>query len=457
MKPFPVLILAFGLGACAELDLPPLDFDLPAGWDQAPAAAGTPVQWPDTAWWQGFGSAELNDLVAAAQADSPDLAAAAARVAQAEAQLAGTGASLFPAIDADAGASRRIPGKGRATNSVSAGVSASYQLDLFGELAAGVSAARAQLAGSRYDRETVALTVTTSVATSYLAARSLGDRLAIARHNLADAQTVMKLVQARFDAGAASELELAQQRGVVAQNQAAIPPLDQALVEARNALALLLGRPPEGFAIAGTSLAGITLPPVVAGLPSDLLTRRPDLKRAEADLAAAQADIAAARAAFFPSISLTASADTVSNALSGLFQPQSLLFALAGSVVETIFDGGRREAQSDLAKARRDEIVQAYRKAILAAFGDVENGLSRIATLATQRHFQDQQVAEARRALDLATERYRAGAIDLIELLDAQRSLYQAQDTQNQLKLASLNAVISLYAALGGGWAAAGT
>lgn len=459
MRAAPVLILALGLGACAELDLPPLSLEVPAGWEQAPAAAtaGETTQWPDKAWWHGFGSAELDRLIAAAQADNSDLAAAAARIAQAEAQLAATGASLLPAIDADAGAGRRIPGKGRASNSLSAGVSASYQLDLFGELAAGVDAARAQLAGSRYDRETVALTVTTSVATGYLAALSLGDRLDIARRNLADARTVMDLVQARADAGAASELELAQQRGVVAQNQAVIPPLEQALVETRNALALLLGRPPEGFVLTGNSLAEIRLPPVVAGLPSALLTRRPDLKRAEADLAAAEADIAAARAAFFPSIALTASADTASTALSGLFQPPSLLFALAGSIVQTLFDGGRREAQSDLAKARRDEIVQAYRKAILAAFADVENGLSRIATLAAQRRFQDQQVAEARRARDLATDRYRAGAIDLVELLDAQRSLYQAQDAQNQLKLASLDALVTLYAALGGGWEAAGT
>ena len=302
----------------------------------------------------------------------------------------------------------------------------------------------------------MALTVTAGVATTYLQVLSLRDRLDVARRNLAIAEDVLALVEAKVGAGAASDLDLAQQRTVVAQRRAAVPPLEQSVREQLAALAVLLGKVPTGFDVAGTSLSSVKVPPVATGLPSSLLQRRPDVKAAEARLVGADADIAAARAAFFPQVGLSASMALSGAAAGDIFSLSDAAWSLGASLVQVIFDGGRLSAQRDLAEARKLELLASYRAAILAAFQDVEVALGAVDALERQRVLQDEVVAQARRALELAQIQYRAGAADLLSVLSAQQSLYSAEDSAAQVKLSALQARVTLYRVLGGGWSAEG-
>ncbi|MGH8120997.1 MAG: efflux transporter outer membrane subunit [Gammaproteobacteria bacterium] len=430
----------------------PVPVEVPDRWDQAPETTTT---WPAPDWWRNFGSAELDQLMIEAENNNPDLAAAAARILQAEAQARLAGVALLPAVDFGAGASRQGSFGGEnpvdATNSFNISVGASYEIDFWGKNRAGLLSAQESLLASQSDRETVALTMTSAVAITYLQVLSLRERTAIARLNLENAEDVLKLVAARVKYGAVSPLDLAQQRTVVARQRAAIPPLVQQERDARSALALLLGRPPQSFDVAAKTLDEITIPEVAAGLPSELLTRRPDIQTAEAQLRAANADIAAARAAYFPSIGLTGSAGLASTALSGLLD-SGLLYTLAVSLAQPIFDAGQREAQEDLAVARREELVQVYRASIINAFADVDTALGTIRSTAEQQDHQAEQIRQAEIALRLAERRYKEGAENLLTVLAAQRTLYDTQDELQQTMFAHLQAIVGLYRTLGGGW-----
>ena len=426
--------------------------EVPAGWDQA---AENITAWPAPDWWRNFGSAELNQLMIEAENNNLDLAAAAARILQADAQARLAGVPLLPTLDFGAGAARQGSFGGDrdvdASNSFDVSIGASYEIDFWGKNRASLASAQEALQASRYDRETVALTITSGVAITYLQVLSLRERIAIARLNLENAENVLQLVEARVKYGAVSPLDLAQQRSVVARQRAVIPPLEQQERDARSALALLLGKPPQSFDVAATTLDEIAIPEVVAGLPSELLTRRPDIQSAEAQLRSANADIAAARAAYFPSIGLTGSAGFASTVLSGLLDG-GLLYNLAVSVAQPIFDAGQREAQEDFAIARREELVQFYRAAIINAFADVDTALGTLQSTTEQQDYQVEQIRQTEIALRLAERRYKEGAENLLTVLAAQRSLYDSQDELQQIKFSHLQAMVGLYRALGGGW-----
>lgn len=411
---------------------------------------------PAAGWWAAFGSAELTTLIAAAEAANPDLAIAAERVRQAEAQVRTADASLFPALNLGMGSSRREtrPDGGEWTtgDASSATLSASYELDLWGRNAAGRDAAAAGLRASRFDQEAVRLTLVAGVANGYLQLLSLRGRLAIARESLAIAERVFKVVDSRVRNGAASALDRARQQAAVLSQRAGLLPLEVQERQLLFALAILLGREPQGFDTSAASLAGLTVPRVAAGLPAQLLLRRPDLARAEAQLAAANANVAAARAALLPSISLTGSAGLASNVLLNVLSAPTATLALGASLLQSIFDGGRLGAQVDVAESRRRELMEAYRKAVHAALADVEGALAAAGRLAPQEALQEQVVEQARVALWLAEVRYREGADDLLSLLDAQRTLFQAEDQRAAIRLARLQAAVSLYKALGGSW-----
>jgi multidrug efflux system outer membrane protein len=278
------------------------------------------------------------------------------------------------------------------------------------------------------------------------------DRLAIARDNLANAENVLAIVETRFANGAASALDVAQQRTVVANQRAALPALEQQLRQTENALAILLGEMPEAVTIAGGSLEDLTLPEVAPGLPSELLNRRPDIANAEAQLIAANADINTARAALFPSIRLTGQGGFESTALSSLFNGPGLFWSLVASVTQPIFEGGRLSGQVDLTEARYEELVQTYRSTVINAFRDAEDTLVAIRQLAEQEALQQEAVRQAQTAFELADTRYRGGIDTLLNVLDAQRNLFQARDQLIRIRSARLQAVVSLYRALGGGW-----
>uniref|UniRef100_UPI000D39FF16 efflux transporter outer membrane subunit n=1 Tax=unclassified Variovorax TaxID=663243 RepID=UPI000D39FF16 len=441
-----VLLLLSGCGATAVTT----KTSAPA---EAGAVAPGAVDAVDAQWWRSFGSAELDGLVEQAGAQGFDVAAAAARVRQAEASARMAGAALWPGVTAGLDAARqgRLGGEASVTgSSFAASLSASYELDFWGGQRAGRDGAVARLHASRFERDTVRLTTTAGVANAWLQAVSLRERVAIGTRNLDNAQRVLALVEARARAGAATPLELAQQRGLVASQQRTLAALQQQSGDARTALAVLAGRPAVGFDVAAASLDGLNEPGVGAGLPSDLLARRPDIARAEALLGAADADITAARAAMLPRVTLGAGVGMANGRLRALFD--SPLYSLAAGLAAPIFDAGRLAAGRDLAVARREELLAGYRAAVVAAFGDAATALDAVSAIDRQRDAQAQALAQARRAFMLAQSRYRAGAETLLVLLDAQRTLHAAQDASVQLKALRLQASVALYRALGGGW-----
>jgi NodT family efflux transporter outer membrane factor (OMF) lipoprotein len=263
------------------------------------------------------------------------------------------------------------------------------------------------------------------------------------------------VVSARVRNGAASQLDLSRQQAAVLSQRAALLPLEEQERQTLAALAILTGQLPEGFDVKAAGVADLRVPMIDPGLPSQLLVRRPDLASSEARLAAANADVAAARAALLPNISLTASAGAASSALiSVLSGGTTSALSLGLSLLQPIFDGGRLRGQVSVAQSQERELVETYRKSILTAFGEVEDALVAASRRAQQETLQTEIQAQAREALRLAEVRYREGADDLLTVLDAQRTLFSAQDQLAQIRQSRLEAAVDLYKALGGGWSA---
>ena len=417
-----------------------------------PADAST--SWPDPSWWEGFGSAELDRLIVSARQNNRDLQAAAQRVAQAEAQTRISRAALFPSVDADGSVNR-----GRSTTlvnrtrtSYNAGLSASYELDLAGELRDRANASDVRLLSSVFDRDAVALTLTADTANAYFTLLALRDRLVLARDTLQAAQRVLRIVRVQARAGQSSDLEIQQQLSAVRSQEASVVGLASDERQQVNELAVLLGLLPEAIAVQVRTLDRLSLPPIEAGLPSELLRRRPDLARAEADLAGAGFDAQATRAARFPVVALTASAGLQSSALHRLTTLDGALWSLAGAVTAPVFDAGRLQANEDQAVARYQELAANYSQAILSALRDVENALI-AARYAEQAYLLRRQAyVAAREAYRIAELRWRTGATDFLSVLNAQQTSFTAADTLAQADLARFTASVSLFRALGGGW-----
>ena len=442
------VLAASVLGGCAisEPVLRPT-MSLSASWSEPADTSAASI--PDT-WWQSFGSPQLDALIAEAMLAAPDLLIQGERVVQAELALRQSGASLLPTLSlAGSSGVRNIEGNEAGASEL--GLAAAYEIDLWGRLAASVDASRARLAATRFDYAAARLSLSASVSSLWFQSLALEDRLAIARNNLSIAESVLRVVQARYDNGAASALELSQQRSTVLVQRKAIDPLAVQLRQTRSALAILLGRGPQARFIEGERLAELSLPTIATGLPSELLWRRPDLAASEAGLVAAAADIAAARAALLPSISLSAGAGIASGALLALADNTRTL-SISASVLQKIFDGGHLKADVDLQRSRQRELLEAHRSNILTALKEVEDALANGARDRRQEAVQREILAEAQRSLSLAELRYREGADSLLVVLDAQRTLFAAQDQMAQLRLARLTAAVNLYKALGGGW-----
>jgi NodT family efflux transporter outer membrane factor (OMF) lipoprotein len=427
----------------------------PDGWRESAAAEN--AAWPTVDWWQGFSSPELNALITTAQQANTDLGAAVARIREADAQARVAGAALLPSIQANGGASKQqivsplFPGPIHYPD-YALGVSASYEIDFWGKNAAALSAAKATALASRYDQQVVALTVVSGVAMTYFQALGVQDRLQVARDNLANAENVLEIIRARAQVGTAMDLDIAQQETIVAGLRAAIPPLQQQLSQAVDALAILINQPPNTVKLTAQSLMPLSVPLVAPGLPSELLARRPDVREAEAQLVSANANIKVAHAQFFPSLSLTASGGWESFALSSFLSPASGVYALAASVTQPIFEGGALEGQLDYTKGRYEELVQNYRKAVISAFSNVEDSLAVTRRTAEQQAAQEDAVAKARRAYEIAQAQYRVGSIDLLTVLTTENALFTADDLLAQSRLAHLQGLVGLFNALGGGW-----
>jgi multidrug efflux system outer membrane protein len=455
--------IALVLAACSlGPDYQPPTLDVPAAWrTPATTRAASTVS---ATWWKGFRSAELDALIDDTLAASFDIQAAVARVRQADAQLTSAGATLLPTLGATAsdawtrGAVTQRTATGRTaavyteTRAYTLGPTASWEIDFWGQLRATRDAAAAAALGSRFDRQTVVLTTVTSVANTWFQALALQDRLNVADRNLSDSEEILAAIRARQDAGTASLLDVSQQAALVAGLRAQVPALRSQLEQQINALGVLIGRPPSAITVRPGTLNALALPEIAPGLPSSLLARRPDVASAEAQLIAANANIRAARAAFFPQVTLSGSAGWQNLALATLFGPGSLFAAATVSATQTIFDNGAKGAALEQARGRYDELLADYRKAVVQAFTDVENGVVAYQLATDQEALERDAVTTAQQAADIARAQVMAGTSDMVTALQAQTTLYTDLDLLAQVRLARFQALLNLYKALGGGW-----
>jgi multidrug efflux system outer membrane protein len=456
-----LLVLPLLLAACATLAEPPApSVETPTVWQSE--VGGGPT-WADATWWRGFRSPELDRLIEASLGGNFDIAAAIARVRQADAQVRIAGASLLPTLDLTGNGSWQQEGVTRGLSTESAirtvdirsyslGLNAAYQVDFWGKNRAAQQSAVASAVFSRWDQQVVALTVVTSIASTWFNALAFADRVAIAERNLHDAQQTLAVIEGRLEAGTATALDLAQQQTLVDGVRASIPPLRNQMLQQVLGLGILIGRPPEAVEVQPGTLTDLALPEVAPGLPSALLRRRPDVAEAEAQLVAAHFSVAVARAAFFPTIQLSASGGFANAALNTLFTPGGTVAALAAGLMQPIFDAGTLRGQLEQARGRYDELLADYRKAVIQAFTDVETGLTAWRYTTEQEALQRAAVTSAQRSADIARAQMLAGTVDVTTVLTAETTLFTDLDVLAQVQLARLQALLSVYKALGGGW-----
>jgi NodT family efflux transporter outer membrane factor (OMF) lipoprotein len=452
-------IVASVSGCVTTQDLPDPALNIPQGYN---AARLTRADAPPTLdWWRGFRSAELTTLMEQAQTVNLDIAAAVARMRQADAQARVTGAALLPTLSGggqeaysrtSGSSASGLTNGGREVVNYSSSLSASYELDFWGKNRDALQAAEETTIANRFDRDVVALTTLTSVANAYFQVLASQDRIRTAERNIASATRILDAIKERFKAGTGTDLDVAQQEAVLANQRASIPPLRQTLEQNINALATLVSRPPESLHVTGGSMNQISSPRITPGLPSELLTQRPDIRRQEAQLASATANVGSARAQFFPTIQLTGQGGYQSSALVSLLQPHAAFFNLVGGLTQPIFDGGAILGNFELTKAKQDELLQTYRKTVVSAFADVDNALIAIRQTSEKLRLQREVVAASLRAFQLSEQQLKAGTADIVTVLNTQLTLFQAEDVLWQAQLARLLAIVSLYQALGGGW-----
>ncbi len=459
--PFVLIPLLALLGACSHNDTLPSGIAAPPSW-QSPAPPQPQAAHPDQ-WWMSFNSPQLTRWVQQAQRGSYDLKAATARVRQAGADVRIAGGSLLPTLDfkADAYRQRLLKGQGyseldtssseRTYHYFDTALTASYEIDFWGRNAASRDSARHSLQASQLDRDTLELSLSGQVADTYLTALAAREQGRIATLNLGNAQKILEVVRSRYQAGSATALELAQQQSLVAGQQRQLPLHRQQARDALITLATLLGEPVQSLQLVDLPFEQLQGPAIDAGIPSQLLTRRPDIAGAEARLAAAQADVRVARAALFPSLTLTASLATGDRQGADLLRNPVL--NLGAGLSAPIFNNGQLRAERDKAQARQEELLETYRGVLVTSFAEVEKALNSVDGLDRQTRWQHEELQQAQRAFDLAESRYRAGAEDLLSVLQAQSSLFSAQAERVQLRKDRLQASVALYKALGGGWA----
>ena len=409
-------------------------------------------------WWDGLGDPVLNALVRECLANNRDLRIAAARVDEFAAVLAGTKAQGLPQIGYGLSGNRarmseeklplQIDPKSTTWTSL---LSASWEIDLWGRINRETEAARANLLATEEARRGVVLTLIASVVISYVTLLDLDEQLRITEATAAGRAKSVDVFETRLEAGWISEFEMSQVRGEYEAALAQIPGIKQAIALQENALSVLLGRNPSAIA-RGSVLANLNSPPIPAGLPSELLTRRPDIMAAEQQLIASNALIGAARALFFPRISLTALFGFVSADLGNLFSGPARTWSFTGDVAGPIYSGGGLSAAVDQAEARKDQSFANYELTIQNAFRDVDDSLAGVRNSRELQQVLERRVSTLRRGLDLANERYENGYSDYLEVLDTERSLFNAELQLASARGDSYRSLANLYRALGGNW-----
>ena len=455
LKGVSAAVLALTLCACGSMAP---DYQRPAApvaasfaSESAGGTAATTIEWR-----QFFSDARLQSLITLALANNRDLRIAVLNIEQARAQYDIRRADQWPTVNAGLSGARVPTSSGGISSTYSAGVLVTaYELDLFGRVRSLGEAALAQYLASEEARKAAQISLIATVATSYLALQGDEELLRVTRETLLTREASLRLIKLRFDNGASSLIDLRQAESLLESARVALAQATRQRALDENALVLLLGQPmpatlPEGVPIT----AAATLPELAAGLPSDLLARRPDIRQAEQLLIAANANIGAARAAFFPKISLTASLGSVSNQLSGLFNAGSGGWSFAPQLLQPVFDAGRNQGNLQVAQVGRDIALAQYERAIQSAFREVSDALAGRATLGEQLRAQQAVVRAEQDRYRLADLRYRNGVASYLDALDAQRSLFAAQQAQVQLLAQYQQNGVTLYRVLGGGWSA---
>ncbi len=462
-------LLCLLLSACAvgpRFRMP--QTSVPARFAAAPQDA--PPAWPDKDWWRRFGSRELDQLITEAETHNFSIRIAVAQLQAANAEAEVAGAPLLPSVDANFSATDQHYGSGVAVSAVPGGSSqyinahqfstalqVSYELDFWGKNRDALRAAEANAAASRFNRDTVALTAVSAVATTWFQILSDRDGLSIAQRNLAAAEGLLAQLRAELRAGVVDAGTVAQQAALVAGERASLPNLQSQLRQQEIALGILVGKPPELLKLAPKSLAGLHVPPLMPGLPSALLTRRPDIAQAQATLIAANANVRSAVAAYFPSFSLTGSGGWQSKQLNTLFTPESQLLSATAALTQPLFENGALSGQLAVSRATYRQDVAIYQQAVVKAFSDVETALTSLHFATQQEHEERTAVQRATIALDAVEAQLNAGTVSIGSVLTAQQTLLGDQNTLQQARLARFLAAVNLYEALGGGWHAPAT
>lgn len=418
----------------------------------------------NTAWWEQFRDPVLNELIGIAIRENKDIKIAAARIDLFLGQLASTRSLLFPQANLAYSAQRQRFSQSSGLPTVQSGIepilnqyelalSASWEIDIFGKLRRQTESARASVLASEEGRRATVLTLVASVASSYIGLRVLDRQLEIARATVESRKASFDLFQQRFEGGTVSELELAQTKSEYEASLVAVPQIEAQIGQAEDALAVLLGRNP-GPIRRGQDISSLGLPAVPSGLPSELLVRRPDLRQAEQNLIAANALIGAARAQYFPSISLTGLLGTLSAQASNLFKGPARVWSYGATAALPIFTGGGIAGQVQQAEAQHQELLVRYQQSIQVAFREVSDALITHSKSREQLVVQESQVNTLRRYVELARLRYDNGYTSYIEVLDAERSLFNAETAYAQNQGTVYASLVGLYKAMGGGWIA---
>jgi NodT family efflux transporter outer membrane factor (OMF) lipoprotein len=459
------MVLPLALTACASLRESPeaqiarAHRVIPATWHETKGMAvnGKPADAAALApWWGQFGDPLLVQLVERSLAANNDLAAASGRLRTARATVAGARGSLLPSVGGSAGASRSgtLTAPAIGASSFDLGVDAAWEIDLFGKLGGSVAAARADEAASQATLFDVQRAITAEVALNYLTLRDAQARLAIGASNLATQRDNLQIAQWRYQAGLATALDVEQARTLVAQTEASLPGLRQSASIAINQIDVLAGQAPGASAALLEPVRPVPTPPVLtaAGLPAELLERRPDVVASRHLLEAAVIRIGVARADLYPALRLSGSIGTSGGTPGSLFS--SILGNIAGGLTAPIFEGGTIRARIEQQRGSADIALANYRAAILTALQDTQNALVAVQTAREREAAFGRAEGSARETLLLAELRYRSGSVDFQVLLDAQRSLLSAQDSRQSARTAQSTAAVQLFKALGGGWPA---
>ena len=408
------------------------------------------------AWWEVFEDERLKALIEMALANNKDLAIAVSRIEEARARYGFVRADQFPSIDAQVGASRGnvfipgVTGAGISDNFIVAG-GLSYEVDLFGKLRRSTEAARASLLATEEARRAVMIALVADVANVYLLLLDVDARLGIARRTLQTRKESLAIIEARFEKGTVPMIDVNQAEIEEADAAVQIAALQRAVAQTENLLNVLLGQNPGPLARSGGKRS-LAPPQVPAGLPSELLERRPDIRQAEQLLAAQTAQIGVAEALRWPSLSLTGSLGLASNDLSTLTDGNSKIWDIGGSLLAPIFNAGQNKRRVEVERARAEQALRVYELSVLQAFREVEDFLVAIRTLAEETRARQEQVTAARSASTLSKARYNGGVTSYLEVLESDRSLFRAELAESSVRREQLGAYVDLYKALGGGW-----